>query len=201
EYKKNGESYVGFLFQIDAYNASIEALKNPSTTQFSMGTVSWELSLNDYKPFVDAKRESKELNDRKNDLDVYENVQKAYDGLENARVAAHKMLDEKQSNFDKLNGWQKFWAKVLPASWYSKAEEYNDIQNLKEAMKTVGVTEPVQEEPAQEEPTQTEHVGEPLSDEEISKIEKENELGKSNDQPVADNNSLQNENDTPAKGN
>lgn len=196
ECKKNGDSYAGYIYQIEVYNKSIRALKDPSTTQFSMNLVSWELSTYDYKPYIDARRDLREIEMKSSDLSVFGKVQKAYDEVEEARAVAHEMLNEKQSNFDKLNGWQKFWAKVLPASWYSKAEQYRDIKDLKEAMKVVGVSEPVREEPVQENP-----VREPLSDNEITGIEKANELDQPEIQVGVEKSSPEAEIDLPVKGN
>lgn len=48
---------------------------------------------------------------------------------------------EAQKNFDKLNGWQKFWASVLSSKLYKKAELYDRVEGYKESMKEMGFTQ------------------------------------------------------------
>lgn len=55
--------------------------------------------------------------------------------------AAWAKLNEKQAEFDKLNWWQQFWAKRLPADWYGKAELFQEIEARKEVMKDIGYSD------------------------------------------------------------
>lgn len=63
----------------------------------------------------------------KSDLDP----KKVDDAVEKYRTA--------KGAFDKLNGWQRFWGSVLPASWYKPAEQYLEMKAYEEALNEVHI--------------------------------------------------------------
>ncbi len=161
------------------YEESLNALNNyqaGTSRTFSFGKAQWTLDITSYEPYYDAKTERDDLLFNLGNYETFVKTERIV--LANEKIFNNGIkvmqdeLAEKKNAFNGLNGWQKFWARVLPASWYNKAKDYADIKAQEQAMVEAGVpTEaPVQNTaPVQPMP-------EPLSEEQANNLEKETDL-------------------------
>ncbi len=183
EKKEKGIGYADELHAMDRYNTSLRALKQyniGNSSMFSMGEIRWDLNLSDHLPYKKVNEDMRVLNDREKDLMSFETTQKLIDA--NAKDIKDEVkeiqdnLAEKKNAFNGLNGWQKFWARVLPANWYDKAKDYADIQAQEQAMKEIGI--PEQGEPVGEpvENNKVEPVGEPLPEDQLLDLQQKTDL-------------------------
>ncbi len=165
----------------DKYNESRMELqysytKGTSRT-FSNGTVRWDIRMEDHEPFKALIGQKKIFDEREAELKLFEETQNAMEKNDQAVAdgikAIQNELHEKQNAFNALNGWQKFWARVLPASWYNKAQDYADLKAHEQAMAEVGIRE---QNLPEDEPEVEREVGEPLPEEEVNTLQKQTEL-------------------------
>lgn len=182
----NQKNYVRKAVELDAqkdyYNMSLANLKFAggeevrSYPDYSNEIKGWSVSLSDYGPYRPYAKKIKEFDDKIKDLNEFEEAVNNNDRQYKETVNHEKfLLNDKKRMFNQLNGWQKFWARVLPAGWYKNAELYADMKAQESAMKEVGMIDKngniIEPDKAVEQP-----VAEPLPEEEISDLQQKTEL-------------------------
>ncbi len=176
----HAREYTDLTSKRDYYNMSLSNLKfwnGKDTRSFPdslNGLKGWSIGLEEYLPYKHFAQKMKEFDEREKDLQELEDIIEK-DGVFKEQELSLKTLSEKKESFNSLNGWQKFWARVLPASWYSNAGLYADMKAQESAIRELGFTGEKQAEVSNNAPA-TENAGEPLPEEKLMDLQQKTNL-------------------------
>ncbi len=168
--------YTDLTAKRDYYQMSLNNLRfwngenDRSFPDAGDGLKGWTLTLSEYLPYQPFYYQMKKFDEKEKELEEFEQ-QLGNEEIFDEEKLSLKALSDKQEKFNSLNGWQKFWARVLPAGWYKNAELYADMKAQQSAMQELGLVEQPLETNSNAQP-----VGEPLPEDESKNLEKQTDL-------------------------